>query len=126
MDGFFSSPAAKKLAGEKGINISQITKGSGMDGMITTKDVENFALTSPAASVGAGAPSVAIPSQRYGGMPAPMGSGHSDAEITNMRKTIAKVKSSNFDLYNQGNFFQIINSETATVKTRNSSLLLDC
>jgi len=86
----FASPAAKKLAGEKGINISQITKGSGMDGMITTKDVENFALTSPAASVGAGAPSVTIPSQRYGGMPAPMGSGHSDAEITNMRKTIAK------------------------------------
>jgi pyruvate/2-oxoglutarate dehydrogenase complex dihydrolipoamide acyltransferase (E2) component len=38
----FASPAAKQLAAERGIDLSRITSGSGMDGMITTRDVENF------------------------------------------------------------------------------------
>merc|ERR1719239_1848366 len=35
----FASPAAKRVAAEKGIDLSQIKSGSGMDGMITSKDV---------------------------------------------------------------------------------------
>merc|ERR1719391_1267948 len=38
----FASPAAKRVAAEKGIDLSPIKSGSGMDGMITSKDVENF------------------------------------------------------------------------------------
>merc|ERR1719430_1857452 len=38
----FASPAAKRVAAEKGIDLSQIKSGSGMDGMITSKDVESF------------------------------------------------------------------------------------
>merc|ERR1719341_2707784 len=38
----FASPAAKRVAAEKGIDLSQIKGGSGMDGMITSKDVESF------------------------------------------------------------------------------------
>merc|ERR1719239_2062542 len=46
----FASPAAKRVAAEKGIDLSQIKGGSGMDGMITSKDVESF---KPAASAAA-------------------------------------------------------------------------
>ncbi len=80
----FASPAAKRVAKEKGIDLTQITKGSGMDGMITSKDVEAF---TPSGAVAA-APS-AVPGRQVGGMPAPMGE-YSDAELSNMRKTIAK------------------------------------
>lgn len=79
----FASPAAKRLAAERGIDLSQVPKGSGMDGMITTKDVEGLKASATASTA-------ATPEGRkLGGMPAPMGQ-HSDAEITNMRKTIAK------------------------------------
>uniref|UniRef100_A0AAX7SD34 Acetyltransferase component of pyruvate dehydrogenase complex n=1 Tax=Astatotilapia calliptera TaxID=8154 RepID=A0AAX7SD34_ASTCA len=37
----FISPLAKKLAAEKGINLAQVS-GSGPDGRITRKDIENF------------------------------------------------------------------------------------
>merc|ERR1711936_1116809 len=88
----FASPAAKKLAAEKGIDLSQISKGSGMDGMITSKDVEKLKATPAAATAGVPQPAVNIPGAgpKLGGMPSPMGSGYSDTEITNMRKTIAK------------------------------------
>ena len=92
-DRAFASPAAKKLAAEKGINLSQIAKGSGMDGMITSKDVENLptSVASPSAAVSTPATGAAIPSgPRYGGMPAMMDSSHTDADISSMRKTIAK------------------------------------
>merc|ERR1711953_1499332 len=79
----FVSPAAKRLAAERGIDLRQVPKGSGMDGMITTKDVEGLKASATASTA-------ATPEGRkLGGMPAPMGQ-HSDAEITNMRKTIAK------------------------------------
>merc|ERR1711934_750725 len=92
-DRAFASPAAKKLAAEKGINLSQIAKGSGMDGMITSKDVENLptSVVSPSAAVSTPATGAAIPSgPRYGGMRAMMDSSHTDADISSMRKTIAK------------------------------------
>merc|ERR1719239_797074 len=38
----FASPAAKRLAKERGIDLFQIKSGSGMDGMITSRDVESF------------------------------------------------------------------------------------
>merc|ERR1719228_2149261 len=37
----FASPAAKRVAAEKGVDLSLIKSGSGMDGMITSKDVES-------------------------------------------------------------------------------------
>lgn len=88
----FASPAARKLALERGIDLSQISKGSGMDGMITSKDVDKFKVKAvpAAATIPQVSASVPLPSQKLGGMPAPMGSGFSDADITNMRKTIAK------------------------------------
>ena len=41
-DRIFASPLAKKIASDKGINLSQV-KGSGENGRITKSDVENFA-----------------------------------------------------------------------------------
>ncbi len=81
----FASPAAKRVAQEKGIDLSQITKGSGMDGMITSKDVEAF---TPAPGAAAAAVGGAAPSMRpVGGLP---GAGFTDADLSSMRKTIAK------------------------------------
>ena len=40
-DRIFASPLAKKIASDKGVNLSQI-KGSGENGRITKSDVENF------------------------------------------------------------------------------------
>lgn len=78
----FASPAAKRLAAERGIDLSQIAKGSGMDGMITTKDLEGV-------SASAGMASQPPMGSSIGGMPTPMGE-YSDAELSSMRKTIAK------------------------------------
>lgn len=67
------SPAAKRIALEKGIAISSI-KGTGPSGRITKKDVENAKpAAAPAASgpAGAGAPT------------------YEDIQVTSMRKTIA-------------------------------------
>jgi len=47
----FISPLAKKIANEKGINLSQI-QGSGENGRIVKRDVENFTPSASAASVG--------------------------------------------------------------------------
>ncbi|MFD2543688.1 pyruvate dehydrogenase complex dihydrolipoamide acetyltransferase [Lacinutrix gracilariae] len=47
----FVSPLAKKMAEEKGINLSQVT-GSGENGRIVKRDIENFTPAASAASVG--------------------------------------------------------------------------
>ncbi|WP_178989857.1 pyruvate dehydrogenase complex dihydrolipoamide acetyltransferase [Winogradskyella schleiferi] len=47
----FASPLAKKMAEEKGINLGQV-KGSGENGRIVKKDIENFTPSSQSASVG--------------------------------------------------------------------------
>ncbi|WP_204346213.1 pyruvate dehydrogenase complex dihydrolipoamide acetyltransferase [Psychroserpens algicola] len=47
----FVSPVAKKMAEEKGINLSQVN-GSGENGRIVKRDIENFTPASQAASVG--------------------------------------------------------------------------
>ncbi len=83
----FASPAAKRLAAEKGIDLSQISSGSGMDGMITTRDLDGVSASAP--GMGMGAAVGKVPSAFRGGMPTPQGE-FSDAELTNMRRTIAK------------------------------------
>ncbi|WP_431136260.1 pyruvate dehydrogenase complex dihydrolipoamide acetyltransferase [Psychroserpens mesophilus] len=47
----FVSPLAKKMAEEKGINLSQVD-GSGENGRIVKRDIENFSPASQSASVG--------------------------------------------------------------------------
>lgn len=82
----FASPAAKRLAAERGIDLFQIKSGSGMDGMITSRDVENFKVA-PAAAPAAGFPA-AMP--LGGGFPTGDHMVYTDADTTNMRKVIAK------------------------------------
>lgn len=79
----FASPAAKRLAAEKGIELSQLKSGTGMDGMITSRDVENFK------PVAAAAPA-ALPSFPTGFPLSGDSLIFSDAEVSNMRKVIAK------------------------------------
>ncbi len=72
----FASPLAKKIAEEKGINLSQV-QGSGENGRIIKQDVENFVPAASGASVGKFVPT-----------------GQEDFdEVTNsqMRKAIAKA-----------------------------------
>ena len=52
----FVSPLAKKMADEKGINLSQV-KGSGENGRIIKRDIENFTPATSVASVGKFVPS---------------------------------------------------------------------
>jgi pyruvate dehydrogenase E2 component (dihydrolipoamide acetyltransferase) len=52
----FISPLAKKMAEEKGINLSQIN-GSGENGRIVKRDIENYTPSSQSASVGKFVPS---------------------------------------------------------------------
>ncbi|CAB4055587.1 DLAT [Lepeophtheirus salmonis] len=73
----FASPAAKRIAMEKSIDISQISSGSGMDGMIVAADVEAFKPIGGAVSSGH---SSGLLSQ----------GSYTDAELTTMRRTIAK------------------------------------
>jgi pyruvate dehydrogenase E2 component (dihydrolipoamide acetyltransferase) len=75
-----ASPLAKKLAKDKGFDIAKI-QGSGDQGRITKKDVENFKPSTEAA-----------PAQKAGA-PVPVGVGQESFEevnVTQMRKTIAR------------------------------------
>ncbi|PKB41871.1 pyruvate dehydrogenase E2 component (dihydrolipoamide acetyltransferase) [Cellulophaga sp. RHA19] len=87
----FASPLAKKIAADKGINLSDVT-GSGDNGRIIKKDVENF---TPSASSNA-APATAkasIPEAKaQPAIYAPVGEeGFEDVKNSSMRKVIAKV-----------------------------------
>lgn len=68
----FASPLAKTIALEKGISLKNI-KGSGPNGRIVAKDLENFKAPSAAPAPGTAAPAAA----------------YEDIPLTNMRKTIA-------------------------------------
>lgn len=77
----FASPLAKTIALEKGIKLSEI-KGSGPNGRIIKRDVENW--TPPAAAPAAkGAAKTAAPAA------AASAAAYTDIPLTNMRKTIA-------------------------------------
>ncbi|XP_036380130.1 dihydrolipoyllysine-residue acetyltransferase component of pyruvate dehydrogenase complex, mitochondrial-like isoform X2 [Megalops cyprinoides] len=91
----FASPLAKKLAVEKGIDLSQV-KGSGPDGRVTWKDIESFitakaAPTPPAAPVAAPAAPAPAPAP----CPAPTMEAvptgtFTDIPISNIRRVIAQ------------------------------------
>ncbi|WP_353170680.1 2-oxo acid dehydrogenase subunit E2 [Flavobacterium sp.] len=49
-DRIFASPLAKKIASDKGLNLSQV-KGSGENGRITKSDVENFTPSAASTSI---------------------------------------------------------------------------
>nr|XP_031362689.1 dihydrolipoyllysine-residue acetyltransferase component of pyruvate dehydrogenase complex, mitochondrial [Lonchura striata domestica] len=75
------SPLAKKLAAEKGIDLTQV-KGTGPDGRITKKDVESFV------------PSKAAPAAAPEAIPAAVGAApegtFTDIPISNIRRVIAQ------------------------------------
>ncbi|MGV3585620.1 MAG: biotin/lipoyl-containing protein, partial [Adhaeribacter sp.] len=78
-----ASPLAKKMAEEKGIDLSQV-KGSGDNGRIVVKDVESFVpAAKPAAAPAQTAPTPAA-------APAPTGAPYSEVPVSQMRKVIAK------------------------------------
>ncbi|MBO2008116.1 pyruvate dehydrogenase complex dihydrolipoamide acetyltransferase [Hymenobacter negativus] len=97
-----ASPLAKSIAKEKGINLSQVV-GSGDNGRIVQRDVENFqpgaaapaaqtAPAAPVAQVAASAPQATAPAAA----PAPTASApastdtYTDTPVSQMRKVIAK------------------------------------
>ncbi|HEY6082186.1 MAG TPA: 2-oxo acid dehydrogenase subunit E2, partial [Chitinophagaceae bacterium] len=77
-----ASPLAKKLAEEKGIDLSRVI-GSGDEGRIIKRDIDNFVPSAvPAAVPAAGAAALA---------PAIAGQeGHTDLQLSQMRKVIAQ------------------------------------
>jgi pyruvate dehydrogenase E2 component (dihydrolipoamide acetyltransferase) len=78
-----ASPLAKKLAAEKGIDISQVN-GTGDNGRITKKDIDSF--TPSQAQPAQPAQKAAAPTQ-----PAVQGQeGYTDQNVSQMRKVIAK------------------------------------
>ena len=86
----FVSPLARKIAEEKGINLSQVN-GSGENGRIIKSDVENFV---PGTSAAVAQPSVSVPAEAAPVAPRPVvpAGEKMTEEIKNsqMRKIIAK------------------------------------
>ncbi|KAK3524326.1 hypothetical protein QTP70_028061 [Hemibagrus guttatus] len=84
----FASPLAKKLAAEKGIDLAQVT-GSGPDGRVTKKDIENFVPTKapppPVAPATTPARAPAAPAVA----PVPTGT-FTDIPVSNIRRVIAQ------------------------------------
>uniref|UniRef100_A0A5G2R3I6 Acetyltransferase component of pyruvate dehydrogenase complex n=1 Tax=Sus scrofa TaxID=9823 RepID=A0A5G2R3I6_PIG len=79
----FVSPLAKKLASEKGIDLTQI-KGTGPDGRIIKKDIDSFVPTKAAPP-----PAAAVPPPSPGVAPVPTGV-FTDIPISNIRRVIAQ------------------------------------
>jgi pyruvate dehydrogenase E2 component (dihydrolipoamide acetyltransferase) len=84
----FASPLAKRIAAEKGLDLSRIT-GSGPNGRIVKADVESAkpGAAPAAAPVAAGAPKAAPPS---GGQPVFVAPGDTRVPHTSIRKVIAR------------------------------------
>lgn len=75
-----ASPLAKKLAEEKGIDLSRVI-GSGDEGRIIKRDIDNFVPSAvPSAATGAAAVAPLIAGQE----------GHTDLQLSQMRKVIAQ------------------------------------
>jgi pyruvate dehydrogenase E2 component (dihydrolipoamide acetyltransferase) len=78
-----ASPLAKKLAADKGIDISKVS-GSGDGGRVTKKDVDGYVpAAAPAQTAAKATPQVAA-------FTASGQEGHTDVPLTQMRKTIAR------------------------------------
>ena len=86
----FASPLAKKLAEDKGIDISKVN-GSGDGGRVVKKDIDNYKESAAPAKAAAAAPettkqtAAAVQEFRPAGK-----EGHTDVELTQMRKVIAR------------------------------------
>ncbi|MES2649420.1 MAG: pyruvate dehydrogenase complex dihydrolipoamide acetyltransferase [Bacteroidota bacterium] len=90
----FASPLAKKLAGEKGIDLKYV-KGSGDNGRITKTDIESFqpgaAPTAAPAQAAAPAPAQVSEAPKPKAAAAPAGTESFDeVPVSQMRKTIAR------------------------------------
>ena len=82
-----ASPLAKKLAADKGIDLNKVN-GSGDNGRITKKDVDGYV---PAAAPAAATPAATItPAATALAFTAVGQEGHTDVELTQMRKVIAR------------------------------------
>lgn len=81
-----ASPLAKKLAADKGIDISKVS-GTGDGGRVTKKDVDSYVPTAaPAAAASpAGSAKASVAAFTPNGQ-----EGHTDTPLTSMRKTIAR------------------------------------
>ncbi|CAL1516496.1 pyruvate dehydrogenase complex dihydrolipoamide acetyltransferase [Chitinophaga sp. MM2321] len=79
-----ASPLAKKLAAEKGIDIQQVA-GSGDNGRIVKKDVDNFVPAAAAAPAAAQTGAATAPAFVPAGQ-----EGYTDTPLTKMRQVIAK------------------------------------
>ncbi|SHK76013.1 pyruvate dehydrogenase E2 component (dihydrolipoamide acetyltransferase) [Maribacter aquivivus] len=88
----FASPLAKKIAADKGVDLANVS-GSGDNGRITKKDIENYTPSKTAAPVAAPSTKVdnAIAAQPVS-MALPSGEeGTEEVKNSNMRKAIAKA-----------------------------------
>jgi len=79
-----ASPLAKKLAADKGIDITKVS-GSGDGGRVTKKDIDNYIPSAAPAAVAAKVPAAPVPVFTATGQ-----EGHTDIPLTQMRKTIAR------------------------------------
>lgn len=87
----FASPLAKKIAADKGINLSDVT-GSGDNGRIIKKDVENFTPSASSNVAPATAKASAPEAKAQPAIYAPVGEeSFEDVKNSSMRKVIAKV-----------------------------------
>nr|XP_019941798.1 PREDICTED: dihydrolipoyllysine-residue acetyltransferase component of pyruvate dehydrogenase complex, mitochondrial [Paralichthys olivaceus] len=85
----FASPLARKLASDKGIDLTQVS-GSGPDGRVTRKDIESFVPPKPApVEAAAPSPAAAAPAPSPAATIAPAGT-FTDIPISNIRKVIAQ------------------------------------
>ena len=83
-----ASPLAKKLAEDKGIDISKVT-GSGDGGRIIKKDVDNFVPSKTAPAAAPSSTAAAAPAQVAAFAPVGQES-HTDTPVSQMRKAIAR------------------------------------
>ncbi|MGB4843905.1 MAG: pyruvate dehydrogenase complex dihydrolipoamide acetyltransferase [Ferruginibacter sp.] len=81
-----ASPLAKKLAADKGIDISKVS-GSGDGGRITKKDIDSYV---PSAAPATAAKSASAAAATVPVFTATGQEGHTDIPLTQMRKTIAR------------------------------------
>ena len=89
-----ASPLAKKIAADKGIDISKLS-GSGDGGRVVKKDVDQYTPAAAAATKASPAPIMNFVASGE--------EGHTDIELTQMRKTIARRLSES--MYNAPHFY---------------------
>lgn len=84
-----ASPLAKKLAAEKGINLSQV-QGSGDNGRITKSDIDNFKPQEVGSKQAAVSATAGQSANQSTSRPVSGEEGHTDTQVSQMRKVIAK------------------------------------